>query len=166
MQIINNTNRVKSFMLIFHTPHHTPNSAIISIFRFRLRHKKGVGVCSLPILDTQALALPNSHRIDNAHQPTPARTIYYKVYRNALRRRFGCHLPAVSLRICEIRVSQRQTFENVFPYNKTARLPTAGLTSDGAKIRKSEKSAKQKADFFDFHFRAPVFSTIVRDTKK
>lgn len=51
----------------------------------------------LPILDSQAFALPQSHRIDNAHQPTPARTIYYKVYRNAPRRRLGCHLSAVEM---------------------------------------------------------------------
>jgi len=31
--------------------------------------KKGVGVCSQPIPGTQALALPNPHRIDNAVSP-------------------------------------------------------------------------------------------------
>jgi len=43
-------------------------------------------------------------------------------YRNAPRRRFGCHLPVVMLRVCEDLGSQRQTFENVFLIHKTARF--------------------------------------------
>ena len=39
-------------------------------------------------------------------------------------------------RVCEVRSPQRQTSENVFLIYKTARLPTAGLTSDGAKIER------------------------------
>ena len=45
-----------------------------------------------------------------------------KINRNAPRRRFGCHLSVVALDFCEVRISQRQTFENVFLIYKIARL--------------------------------------------
>ena len=49
--------------------------------------KKGVGAVLLPILGTQALALPHPHRIDNAVSPRQNELYINKVYRNAPRRR-------------------------------------------------------------------------------
>ena len=100
----------------------------------------------LSILEPKAFALPTSHRTDNAYQPTPVRTIFSYIETH-LRRRLGCHLSAVMLRVCEVLGSQRQTFENVFSYNKTARSPTMEPTSDAAKLRINYDFTKQIARF-------------------
>ncbi len=99
---------------------------VLFVILFFLVYKKGVGAVLLPILDSQAFALPTSHRIDNAVSPRQNGLYINKVYRNAPRRRLGCHLPVVMLRSCEVRESQRQTFENVFLITKTARRPLLG----------------------------------------
>ena len=97
----------------------------------------------LPIQVSKALALPTPHRIDNAVSPRQHELyINNKVYRNAPRRRFGCHLPVVVFGICEILDTQRQTFENVFLIYKTARSPATGLTSDGAKVEINSETPK------------------------
>jgi len=66
----------------------------------------------LPILESQALALPKPHRIDNA--VSPRQNELYLKYIDTLHVTPRCHLSVVVLRICEIRDSQRQTLENVF----------------------------------------------------
>ena len=74
---------------------------------------------SLPILESQALALPKPHRIDNAVSPRQ-NELYIKRYIDTLNVDARCHLSVVVLRICEIRDSQRQTSENVFLIYKIA----------------------------------------------
>ena len=87
----------------------------------------------LPILASQALALPKPHRIDNAVSPRQYE-LYNKRYIETHYVTLRCHLSVVVLRICEIRDAQRQTSENVFLIYKTARLPLAELTCGAAKI--------------------------------
>ena len=54
-----------------------------------------------PILGLQAFALPPSHRIDNAEQPTPVHTAISLQTAQVLRRRFGCHLPVVTVEVAK-----------------------------------------------------------------
>ena len=85
--------------------------------------QKGVGVCSSahPEIVGSRIALSTQ---DRQRQLAHASTDYIiKVYRNALRRRLGCHLSVVEIGTCEIHDSQRQTFENVFLIYKIARRP-------------------------------------------
>ena len=101
----------------------------------------------LPILASQAFALPHSHRIDNAVSPRQ-NELYIIRYIDTLHVTLRCHLSVVSVRGCEVRDAQRQTFENVFLIYMTARSPTAGLTSDVAKISIIFEMAKGLRRFF------------------
>ena len=112
----------------------TPQKYQLIVVYKRPITKKGVGAVLPPILEPKAFALPTSHRIDNAVSPRQNELYIIKVYRNAPRRRFGCHLPAVMLRVCEVLGSQRQTFENVFLIYKTVHYPRIDNMNDAAKI--------------------------------
>jgi hypothetical protein len=74
-----------------------------------------------------------------------------------------CHLPIVGNgRVCEVRSPQRQTSENVFLIYKTARLPTAGLTSDAAKIDNNLEKPKKNEEnvtFLSFYVKKQLFSS-------
>ena len=71
------------------------------------------------------------------------------MYINALRKRFGCHLPVVELGTCEIHDPQRQTFENVFLIYMTASkragtesAPTQTMGQRYEDLGKRQKKAK------------------------
>ena len=103
----------------------------------------------MPILESQAFALPTSHRIDNARKPTPARTIYNKVYslrdynralvlkhpRTYPRRRF---VVICLLWLRNLRDSWFTTTDvrKRLSYIRDRPPPTSELTCDGAKLRK------------------------------
>ena len=59
------------------------------------RYKKGVGVCSSAHPGRIGLRIAPPHRIDNTVSPRQYELYINKVYRNAPRRRFGCHLSVV-----------------------------------------------------------------------
>ena len=80
-------------------PHNTPDWHNFSYYMVTLTHKKGAGVCSFAHPGILGLRIASPHRIDNAYQPTPERTIYNELYRNAQRRRLGCHLSAVAMKL-------------------------------------------------------------------
>ena len=113
----------------------------------------------LPILDTQAFALPPSHRIDNAHQPTPARTIYW-VYRHAPRRRLGCHLPAVKVEFAKFVYHNDRRSKTSFSYIRPP-APITGLTMRWGKGKQKIRTAQaiRKKKFISKISNNPVVSS-------
>ena len=65
-------------------------------YLFPLVYKKGVGALSLAHPGTTGSRIASPHRIDNAVSPRQYELYIIWVYRNAPRRRLGCHLSAVA----------------------------------------------------------------------
>ena len=136
---------------------------LIVSFRLTYDTKKAQVSVLLPILEPKAFALPTSHRIDNAVSPRQNELYIIKVYRNAPRRRFGCLLPAVMLRVCEVLGSQRQTFENVFLIYKTAFHPQR-VNERCCKNKKYYWKKKEINRFFIPKLAICIFNLIFSDT--
>jgi len=90
-----------------------------------LIHKKGVGACFSAYPGTTGLRIASPHRIDNAVSPRQHGLyiiMYIETHHVTLRLSSVC----CGFGICEVRCSQRQTFENVFLIYMTARFTPKG----------------------------------------
>ena len=84
----------------------------------------------MPILETQAFALPLPHRIDNAEKPTPVRIAKNNRYISVPRRRFGCHLPVVEVEVAKfVSHNDRRSACADFPHDSANRASTLAFAA-------------------------------------